>query len=192
MTPSFLRGERIDLRPLVEADADGPYVSWFNDAETCRGNSHHVRPYSAADARAYIARVAAAPDQLVLAIERREDGRHIGNIALQAINPVYRTAELSIMVGERDAWGQGYASEAARLLCDHGFRALNLNRIACGTFAANAAHAPRRASAWGCARRACGGEAAFKDGAYVDVVEYGVLRAEYESARVAVESREAA
>ncbi len=35
-------------------------------------------------------------------------------------------------------------------------------------------------------------QAAFKDGAYVDVVEYGVLRAEYESARVAAESREAA
>ena len=191
MTPSFLRGERIDLRPLVEADADGPYVSWFNDADTCRGNSHHVRPYSAADARAYIARVAAAPDQLVLAIERREDGRHIGNIALQAINPVYRTAELSIMVGERDAWGQGYASEAARLLCDHGFRALNLNRIGCGTFAGNGGMR-RVAARLGMREEGVRRQAAFKDGAYVDVVEYGVLRAEYESARVAAESREAA
>jgi [ribosomal protein S5]-alanine N-acetyltransferase len=191
MTPSFLRGERIDLRPLAEADADGPYVSWFNDAETCRGNSHHVRPYSAADARAYIAHVAAAPDQLVLAIVRREDGRHIGNIALQAINPVYRTAELSIMLGERDAWGQGYASEAARLLCDHGFRALNLNRIACGTFAPNGGMR-RVAERLGMREEGVRRQAAFKDGAYVDVVEYGVLRAEYESARVAAESREAA
>lgn len=191
MTPSFLRGERIDLRPLVEADADGPYVAWFNDAETCRGNSHHVRPYSAADARAYIARVASAPDQLVLAIERRDDGRHIGNIALQAINPVYRTAELSIMVGERDAWGQGYASEAARLLCDHGFGALNLNRIACGTFAANTGMR-RVAARLGMREEGVRRQAAFKDGAYVDVVEYGVLRAEYEAARVAAEQREAA
>ena len=191
MTPSFLRGERIDLRPLVEADADGPYVSWFNDADTCRGNSHHVRPYSAADARAYIARVAAAPDQLVLAIVRREDGRHIGNIALQAINPVYRTAELSFMVGERDAWGQGYASEAARLLCDHGFRALNLHRVACGTFAGNGGMR-RVAERLGMREEGVRRQAAFKDGAYVDVVEYGVLRAEYESARVAAERREAA
>jgi RimJ/RimL family protein N-acetyltransferase len=175
----------------VEADADGPYVSWFNDADTCRGNSHHVRPYSAADARAYIARVAAAPDQLVLAIVRREDGRHIGNIALQAINPVYRTAELSIMVGERDAWGQGYASEAARLLCDHGFRALNLHRIACGTFAGNGGMR-RVAERLGMREEGVRRQAAFKDGAYVDVVEYGVLRAEYESARVAAERREAA
>ena len=191
MTPSFLRGERIDLRPLVDADADGPYVSWFNDAETCRGNSHHVRPYSGADARAYIARVAAAPDQLVLAIVRREDGRHIGNIALQAINPVYRTAELSIMVGERDAWGQGYASEAARLLCDHGFRALNLHRIACGTFAGNGGMR-RVAERLGMREEGVRRQAAFKDGAYVDVVEYGVLRAEYQAARVAAEQREAA
>ena len=191
MTPSFLRGERIDLRPLVEADAEGPYVAWFNDAETCRGNSHHVRPYSAADARAYIARVASAPDQLVLAIERREDGRHIGNIALQAINPVYRTAELSIMVGERDAWGQGYASEAARLLCDHGFRALNLHRIACGTFAGNGGMR-RVAERLGMREEGVRRQAAFKDGAYVDVVEYGVLRAEYEAARLGAEQREAA
>jgi RimJ/RimL family protein N-acetyltransferase len=191
MATPFLRGARVDLRALVEADADGPYPGWLNDAETCRGNSHHVRPYSADAARRYVREVADAPDQLVLAIERREDGRHIGNVALQRIHPLHRSAELAILIGERDAWGQGYATEAARLLCDHGFDALNLHRIGCGTYGANAAMR-RLAERLGMREEGVRRQAAYKNGAYVDIVEYGALREEYLAARVAEQAREAA
>jgi RimJ/RimL family protein N-acetyltransferase len=191
MATPFLRGQRIDLRALLETDADGPYAGWFNDAETCRGNSHHVRPYSPDDARRYIRETAADPAVLVLAIVQRDDGRHIGNIALQRIHPVHRTAELAIVVGERDAWGRGYATEAARLLCDHGFDALNLHRIGCGTFAGNAGMR-RLAERLGMREEGVRRQAAYKDGAYVDVVEYGVLREEYLAARGAEPRREAA
>ena len=44
--PTFLSGERIRLRPLTAADVDGPYLSWFNDPEVSRLNSHHVFPYT--------------------------------------------------------------------------------------------------------------------------------------------------
>jgi ribosomal-protein-alanine N-acetyltransferase len=178
-TSSFITGERIYLRALVESDVLGPYPVWLNDAEVCRGNSHHVYPYTAEAALDYIRLSAQTRDTLILAIVLKEDGRHIGNIALQAIHPVYRSAELSILIGDRCEWGKGYAKEAARLLCDHAFGTLNLHRIACGTFDDNEAM-KRLALSLGMTAEGRRRQAAFKRGRYMDVVEYGVLKNAYE------------
>lgn len=180
----FLEGERIYLRALLQSDALGPYPAWFNDAEVCRGNSHHVFPYTVEDAEAYIRQVAGARDSLVLAIVIRDGDRHIGNIALQHIHPVYRSAEFSIVVGDRQAWGRGFAAEASRLLCDHGFMSMNLARIGCGTFEDNTAMR-RLAAHLGMREEGLRRRAAFKAGRFVDVVEFGVLQDEYLALRQA-------
>ncbi len=174
----FLAGERVALRALRESDADGPYADWLNDAEVCRGNSHHVFPYTRAQALDYIRQVAARRDELVLAVTLRADGRHIGNIALQHIHPVNRSAELSILLGDRAAWGQGCGVEAAELLLAHAFSTLNLERVACGTFGENQAM-QKLALRLGMREEGRRRRAVFKDGRYDDVVEYGVLRDEF-------------
>lgn len=178
MPGAFLQGKRLYLRSLVEADAEGPYTAWFNDEEVCRGNSHHVFPYTREAALAYIRQAVQSQSDLILAIVRREDDRHIGNIALQNIHPVYRSAEFSIILGERATWGKGYATEAAQLLYEHGFAALNLHRIACGTFSDNLAM-QRLAASLGMREEGRRRQAAFKRGRYVDVIEYGILQEEY-------------
>lgn len=182
MSPSlkltFLTGERITLRPLIEADADGPYVSWFNDAAVCQGNSHHIYPYHREQALTYIRQTAQGRDTLVLAVVLRADGRHIGNIALQSIHPVNRTAELSIVLGDKSAWGKGYGLEAAQLLVAHGFLALNLHRIGCGTFHENIAM-QKLAHSLGMKEEGRRRQGAFKDGRYLDIVEFGLLRSEF-------------
>jgi [ribosomal protein S5]-alanine N-acetyltransferase len=176
---AFLAGPRLYLRALREADADGPYPGWFNDAEVCRGNSHHVFPYTREAALAYIRHAGQTRESLILAVVLREGHRHIGNIALQDIHPVNRSAELSILIGERDVWGAGFAHEAAVLIVAHGFSALNLERIGCGTFSGNAAM-QKLAQRLGMKEEGRRRRAAFKDGRYVDVVEFGLLRGEFE------------
>jgi len=175
----FLGCDRLYLRALVEADADGPYPNWFNDEDVCRGNSHHMFPYTPEAARAYIRQAGQTRESLVLAIILRDGDRHIGNIALQHIHLVYRSAEFSIVIGDKAAWGNGYSKDAGRLICDHGFRALNLHRIECGTFEDNEAM-KRLALHLGMKEEGRRRQAAYRGGCYVDVVEYGVLRREYE------------
>lgn len=175
----FIVGKKIYLRPLMDVDVEGPYVSWFNDQEICQGNSHHVFPYTVESAQAYIHYANESKEQLILAIVSKEDNRHLGNIALQHIHPVYRSAEFSIVIGEKDAWGQGIGKEAGRLICDHGFQAMNLYRIACGTFENNVAM-QRLARYLGMVQEGVRRHAAFKAGKYLDVIEYGVLKHEYE------------
>lgn len=178
MSPAFLTGERVSLRPLIEADADGPYVTWFNDAEVCRGNSHHVFPYTREQALSYIRQSTQGREMLVLAIVLKGDQRHIGNIALQGIHSLNRSAEFAIVIGDKSTWGQGYGHEAAALLFEHAFKTLNLHRIACGTFADNAGMI-KLAAALGMKQEGVRRQAVFKDGRYQDVVEYGLLREEF-------------
>ena len=176
---TFLEGERIRLRPLTVEDAAGRYLGWLNSGEVCAGNSHHVLPYTRERALEYIHHAATTDRELILAVETRDDGRHIGNIALGAIHPLYRTAELTILIGEREFWGKGYGLEAARLLLRHGFRAMNLQRVGCGTFSTNVGM-QKLALALGMRQEGVRRRAAWKDGEYRDVVEYGVLREEFE------------
>lgn len=179
---AFLQGKRLYLRSLIESDADGPYSTWFNDEEVCAGNSHHVRPYTREAALDYIRYARQTNDSLILAIVLRAGDRHVGNIALGSINRLYRSAEFSIVIGDKSSWGKGYSKEAAQLLCDHGFAAMNLHRIGCGTFQDNEPM-KKLAAALGMKEEGRRREAAFKHGGYLDIIEFGVLRDEYESIR---------
>ena len=180
MKQAFLEGKLLYLRPLSEVDTDGEYPSWLNSAKVCAGNSHHVYPYTKEQAIEYIRQIQHSRTDLVLAIILKNEDRHIGNIALQSINPIHRSAQLSIMIGDPDTWGLGYATEASRLICKHGFKALNLRRIGCGTYANNIGM-QRVAKALGMKKEGIRRQAVFKNGQYVDLIEYGLLRDEYKN-----------
>ena len=178
--PTFLTGPRVRLRALCAADVDGPYLAWFNDGEVSRLNSHHVFPYTRDAALRWVAALPDRRDALVLAIEL--DGRHVGNISLQDIDAVGRSAELAIVVGDRTVWGKGIGLEAAQVLVAHGFSALNLHRIGCGTVAANVGMR-RIAERLGMTQEGVRREAVWTDGGYHDVIEFGLLAGEFEAAR---------
>lgn len=175
---AFMRGESIYLRPLEESDADGDYPSWLNDAEVCGGNSHHRYPYTRSAAREYIARAAKSRDEIVLAVVTSEAGRHVGNVALKRIDPISRSAEFTVLIGAKDLWGHGVGKDAGRLMLDHGFFALNLHRVYCGTFSTNAGM-QKLAESLGMRLEGTRRQAVFKDDQWLDVLEYGVLKPEY-------------
>jgi ribosomal-protein-alanine N-acetyltransferase len=178
---TFIEGERIYLRSLLETDIDGPYLNWLNDKETCQGTSHHVVPYAKKNALDYIQETHRTDKKIVLAIILREKNLHIGNIALQQIHWIYRSAELAILLGNKEYWGQGYGLEASRLIVNHGFLALNLHRIMCATFENNIGM-KKLALALGMQQEGVRRQAAYKDGKYLDIIEFGLLKNEFNSA----------
>ena len=123
------------VRPLDESDVDGPYPDWFNDQEVCRYNSHGKFPKTRAYFRDYVSR-SNGEDRVVWAICHAVDG-HIGNVSLQEISVIARTAEFAIVIGDRRHRAKGVGLLSGRELLRHGFESLNLERIYCGTAATN-------------------------------------------------------
>jgi RimJ/RimL family protein N-acetyltransferase len=67
-------------------------------------------------------------DMLALAIERREDGRLIGDLSLWLRSAHHRQGEIGFVV-HPDAQGRGYAREGASALLDVAFGTLGLHRV---------------------------------------------------------------
>lgn len=175
---SFLEGEKILLRPLADEDAFGAYPHWLNDPIVCQGNSHGAYPYTQEQALDFIHQNRGRTDALVVAIVEKINGRHIGNISLQAINPVSRSAEIAIILGEKEFWGKGIGTEAVTLLVRHAFFTLNLHRIYFGTPVSNRGM-QKIGEKLGMHKEGCRREAFYKKGSYEDIWEYGLLRSEF-------------
>src|SRR5690606_24919866 len=107
-----------------------------------------------------------------LAIE--VDGKYIGNVNLTGIHPVNRSAEFSIMIGEKNYWGQGIGREASQQMLRHGFDDLQLHRIWLGVLAGNIA-AQRLYESLGFRIEGAQRQAIFKQGGYHDLILMGLL-----------------
>lgn len=177
---AFLVGENIFLRPLCIEDIEGPYISWFNDEEVCRGNQHHTYPYTPEDAKEFILTSHDKKhEKLILAIISKNEDVHIGNISLYNINPIVKSADFSLIIGDKSYWRKGIGKEACKLICDHAFNTLNISRIACATFASNIGMI-KIAQYLGMKEEGLRRNAFFKNWKYVDIIEFGILKDEYE------------
>ena len=174
----FLNGKSVFLRGLCPEDAEGNYPVWFNSSDICLYNSHHRFPYTKAEAILYIENLAADKTKLIFAIIENQTFQHIGNAALQDISYIDRSAEIAFIIGEKRYWGGGIATEVGALIIGHGFQQLNLNRIYMGTSANNIGMI-KVAEKLGFAKEGTRRQAFYKNGQYVDLVEFGLLRTEW-------------
>lgn len=179
----FLEEESIGLRILDESDVDGNYQNWFNDAEVCRYNSHHRYPMARDELADFIRKSHSSSNAVILAVEIKEAGIHIGNISLQNINYIDRAAEISFIMGEKEYWGKGYATKAARLLISHAFEQLGLVRIYFGTSEKNLGM-QKVGEKLGFQKEGVRRKAIYKNGSFCDIYEYGLLREEWEETDV--------
>jgi len=178
MKNPFIIGKKLYLRNLTPEDAEGSYPHWFNDPEVCRYNSHYKFPYTREKALDYIQYANSAQNALILAVVDKTNDHHLGNVSLQQIDFINRNAEFAIIIGDKEYWGKGFASEAATLLIGHGFRELNLHRIYCGTSVKNIAM-QKLAEKVGMKQEGRRRQSVLTDAFLVDLIEYGILRDEF-------------
>src|SRR5687768_8893732 len=148
-------GEPDDERPIVNFEGDlvalGPirrdlvptYQRWMNDFETVRTLALPPGPMTLESETAWFERQASANDPILFTIYERSSWKPIGNNDLRHIDWRHRTAEYGIAIGEPEARGKGYGTEATRLMLDYAFTALGLNNVLLHVYEFN--HAGRRA-----------------------------------------------
>lgn len=174
----FLIAKRIYLRRLAREDMGGNYFQWLNDQTITRWMRHGVFPNSREAMQAFYDSQAQSRTEVVFAIVLKEQDRHIGNIGLSAINYVFRSAEIGIIIGEADCWGKGYAAEAIALLAGHCFTRLNLNRLAAGAVDKNIGSI-RAFEKAGFSKEGISRQAYFCEGDYHDCVNLSLLHSEW-------------
>jgi RimJ/RimL family protein N-acetyltransferase len=180
MKNPFIEGERIYLRNLTEVDVHGNYSEWLNNPDNNRYNSHGRFPHSKTDLLNYIAEIENDRKSLVLAVVEKSNDLHIGNIALQSISWIDRSADISFILGNKNSSGKGYMFEAGVLLINHAFNSLNLHRVTCGTNTENKGMV-RLAEKLNFKKEGIRREAIFKQGTYNDIIVFGILKHEWSS-----------
>jgi RimJ/RimL family protein N-acetyltransferase len=131
----YLYDDELALCPIE--DADVPQMQrWVNDQAVL----YYLGFYnglSEAQDQNWLDHMRKSTSDYVYAIRLRRDNRHIGNTGLHGISGRERHAEFGISIGERDCWGSGYGTAAARLVVDHAFNRLNLHRVFLRVFSHN-------------------------------------------------------
>ena len=173
-----LNTARLHLRPFTDADA-GVLLALHSDARVLR---YWDAPPWTEPARAdrFIARcrqIAEEGSGARLAVERSSDGAFLGWCGLTRYDPDHRSASLGYCLTE-EAWGQGYATEAARALLTWAFDRLDLNRVQAVADTRNAASA-RVLEKLGFVREGTLREDCVVDGEVSDSWVYGLIAREW-------------
>lgn len=176
MQTPFLIGPRLYFRPLERGDAR-KLVTFLNDPGVRRTLLFH-RPMSTGQEEGFLEAMGKDEHQVVLGIARHGQDELIGSVGLHKLDFRGRHAEFGLLIGDRSLWGQGFGTEATRMMLDYGFGTLNLNRIWLQVFASHVA-GQRVYEKAGFRKEGLQREQHFAEGRYEDGVLMGILRSEW-------------
>lgn len=172
--PVFLRGEDVTLRTVEEEDIE--FVQGYvNDPDVRAGLSMSM-PINGKQEQEYFEERISSDEGVHLLI--CADGEAVGMISLD-IGDRHGSAEIGISIAP-EFHGNGYGTEASRLLTTYAFEELRMHRVMARAFAFNEG-SKRIWEKLGFEQEGLHREAAFTGGEYVDVVHFGVLEDEWEA-----------
>jgi RimJ/RimL family protein N-acetyltransferase len=123
-----LRGERVRLVPAEPVAHLENGLRWMNDPDVTVSLEHHIG-VTRRQEEAFFDRIATHRDNELHWAILTEDIGHVGFIALQQIDWRTRSALGGIVLGDRRAWGRGFATDAVRVRTKFAFEQLALHRI---------------------------------------------------------------
>ncbi|MGH8131440.1 MAG: GNAT family N-acetyltransferase [Steroidobacteraceae bacterium] len=138
LAPSFpWRTERMELFLLEPVHVTTAYVGWLRDPKVNRFLESRFVPHDLASTAAFVAKMHADANALMLGIRSVVLDRHVGNIKLGPIDRNHGLGEIGLMIGDRGAWGRGIASDAISIVCAIAGRQLGLRKLTAGCYASN-------------------------------------------------------
>jgi RimJ/RimL family protein N-acetyltransferase len=168
--PEVLTGEDVVLRRHVPANLRA-FHRWYADPEVVRLTRYQDRFFAAR---------ALGSDSLAMAIHRRSDDRLIGTCALSQLDADNGSALFHITIGEKDAWGHGFGTEATRLMIDHAFGGLGLHRVGLTVFSFNE-RAIRSYRSVGFVVEGRAREAIWREGRWWDEISMSILDGDWQA-----------
>lgn len=130
-------GTRITLRIMEERDATPRYAGWLNDPEVNRYLA--TKSATIEELQKYIEAKDTQSDALFFGVFLKPESLHIGTVKLEPLELAHRRVTISVMIGDKDRWGKGYAAEAMLLLINWCFDELGCDEMILGVSEKNTA-----------------------------------------------------
>jgi RimJ/RimL family protein N-acetyltransferase len=175
--PEILIGDLVVLRRHVAANV-AAFRRWYADPEIARLARYQPSPMRRDEIDRFFEARVVGPDALAMAVHEKTTDRLIGTCAFSQLDGENGSALYHITIGEADAWGHGYGTDATRLMLDHAFGTLALHRIGLFVFEFNerAIRAYRRC---GFVIEGRSRESIWRDGRWWDELAMSVLESDW-------------
>jgi RimJ/RimL family protein N-acetyltransferase len=178
--------DNIILSPFTDLDAWDRYATWFEKPEVVKLTSHGIFPKNIKDFEEYTSNNGNGYIVYKIECDIEKDNpeynanwEHVGNISLQQINWINRSAELAIIIGEKDYHGKGIGTYAVKCMLYHAFMKMGLNRIWSGTSEKNIGM-QKVFEKCGLEREGIFRQAKFLNGEFSDIWEYAILKNDFD------------
>ena len=179
--PEVLTGSRIVLRRHRPENV-AAFLRWYADPEIARLARYQATPMRPEEIERFFAARVVGPDALAMAVHEKTTDRLVGTCAFSQLDGENGSALYHITIGESDAWGRGYGTEATRLMLDHAFGTLGLHRIALYVFEFNE-RAIRAYRACGFVVEGRSRESIWREGRWWDELAMSVLESDWRARR---------
>ncbi len=173
----YLVGQSVYLRP-VEIDDATQIQTWHNDPEIRKLAIGGRLPYTKDGEEEDIKNASKSDKAAYLMIVKKSDDKPIGFIRLDFWSPFHGIVWLSMIIGDKNSWRQGYGSDALRAVLRWLFHELNVHRVELETFATNE-RALKFFKKIGFKQEGVRRQAHFSEGRYHDVVLFSLLKEEF-------------
>jgi len=174
MQTAFRTGQRICFRP-VELEHAALFQGWLNDPENHQFLKR-FRPISGLEEKEWLEKLHERKEHHHFEIWLPEATRPMGLISLR--EELHRSADLGILIGEREHQGKGYGAEAIGLILEYGFATLGLHRVGLSVYENNL-RGIRCYEKCGFRREGARREARWWAGRWWTIFEYAILEHEW-------------
>ncbi|MFA6253154.1 MAG: GNAT family protein [Patescibacteria group bacterium] len=128
----LIKGQNLALRKLLLTDVNKVYLSWLNDKSIQKYTRRRGQKMTMLGLKKFVKSIEKSKDWH-FAIIIKDSKKHIGNVFLNLVDDLNKSADLSIMIGDKNEWGKGYAGEVIKLATQFAFKELKLHRLSAGS-----------------------------------------------------------
>ncbi|RPI79165.1 MAG: N-acetyltransferase [Desulfobacteraceae bacterium] len=133
-----IKTDRLLITPFWEKHLTDTYVAWLNDPEVVRYSQNRFKKHSLESCRQYW-KSFEGTSNFFWALEEIQNGyKHIGNLNAY-VDPWNQTADVGILIGEKNTWGYGYGLEAFEAVVHFLFSKIKIRKVAAGSMSNNTA-----------------------------------------------------
>ncbi len=173
----LLQGEKVYLNAITRDDVP-QFGRWFGNLELLGYLwTNPIFPQTQEDETEWFESMRKS-DNFTFAIRTLHHNLLIGSTSIQSLDWKNRCAMFGIAIGDPNYWGQGYGTDATRVILRYAFLELNLHRIELNVYSINT-RAIKSYEKVGFTLEGTKRQAAFRDGQYFDIYIMGILRDEW-------------